>query len=280
MPQESSPAVGSPAASAAAPKKLHGQLTDERASALKRYRAMVLGRGGLWSLIRYEIIMLLVAPLPGAAGLVLRRLFYPRILGSVGREVIFGRNITIRHGTKIRLGDRVVVDDNAVLDAKGEGNAGIEIGADTIVSRNCVLSCKGGSIRIGRNVSMGINSLVHAVAGSDVMVGDDAAIAAFTYLIGGGNYRTERLDIAFKEQGDVSRGGVVVENGVWIGSHVQVLDGVRVGAHSILAAGAVVTKDVPRYSVVGGVPARLIRSRLEETPSTSDPGAAVPGESI
>jgi len=278
MPQESNPAVGSPAASATPPRKLHGQLTDERASAFTRYRDLVLGRRGLWSLIRYEIIMSLVAPLPGAAGFVLRRLFFPRILGSVGRQVIFGRNITIRHGTKIRLGDRVVVDDNAVLDAKGEGNVGIDIGADTIVSRNCILSCKGGSIRIGRNVSMGINSLVHAVAGSDVVVGDDAAIAAFTYLIGGGNYRTERLDIAFKEQGDYSRGGVVVEDGVWIGSHVQVLDGVRVGAHSILAAGAVVNRDVPEYSVVGGVPARVIRSRLEERPSQGDPGAGVPGD--
>lgn len=270
MRQESSPAVGLPATSAEPPKTLHGQLIDERTSALNRYRDIVLGRGSLWSLIRYELIMLLVAPLPGAPGLALRRLLFPRILGSAGRQVIFGRNITIRHGAKIRLGDRVVVDDNAVLDAKGTANAGIEIGADTIISRNCILSCKGGSIRIGRNVSMGINSLVHAVAGSDVVVGDDAAIAAFTYLIGGGNYRTERLDVPFKEQGDYSRGGVVVEEGVWIGSHVQVLDGVSIGRHSILAAGAVVHRDVPEYSVAGGVPARVIRSRLEAPPPVHD----------
>jgi acetyltransferase-like isoleucine patch superfamily enzyme len=254
----------------ASPDKLHRQLTDERASALKRYRQIALGRSGLWSLVRYELIMMFIAPLPGAVGFALRRLLFPLILGEVGRKVIFGRNITIRHGTKVRLGDRVVVDDYAVLDAKGDGNEGIEVGADTILSRNCILSCKGGSIRIGRNVAVGINSLVHAVAGSDVVVGDDSAIAAFTYLIGGGNYRTERLDTPFKEQGDYSKGGILVGEGVWIGSHVQVLDGVHVGRHSILAAGAVVHRDVPEYSVAGGVPAKVLRSRLEKGPAGTD----------
>lgn len=252
-----------PQITSAPPQKLHQALTDESKSALQRYRNIVLGRGGLWELLKYELIMLFIAPLPGAIGLTLRKLFFPLLLGEVGSNVIFGRNLTIRHGSKIRLGDRVVLDDNVVLDAKGSGNRGITIGADTIISRNCVLSCKGADIWIGRNSTIGMNSLVHAVEGSDVTVGDHAAIAAYVYLIGGGNYRSDRVDIPMREQGTFSKGGIVVCADVWVGSHVQVLDGVTVGRGSILAAGAVVHRDVPEFSVVGGVPAKILQSRRD-----------------
>jgi acetyltransferase-like isoleucine patch superfamily enzyme len=238
---------------------LHASLSDRSVSAVKRYQNIAIGRTGLLPLLRYELITLLCGSLPGALGFALRKLLLPKLLGSVGRNVIFGRNLTIRHGHKIHLGDGVVLDDNAVLDAKGEGRSGISIGADTIISRNCVLSCKGGAIRIGRNVSLGVNSLIHAEG--DVVVGDDSAIAAFVYLVGSGNYHTERLDVPIKKQGYYTKGGVGIGQGVWIGAHVTVLDGVRVGKGSILAAGAVVTRDVPEYAVVGGVPATLIKSR-------------------
>ncbi len=58
--------------------------------------------------------------------------------------------------------------------------------------------------------------------------------------------------------------------GVWVGSHVQVLDGVKVGRDSILAAGAVVNRDVPDYAIVGGVPGRTIKSRLDTAVRTAE----------
>ena len=66
--------------------------------------------------------------------------------------------------------------------------------------------------------------------------------------------------------------GIVVEDDVWIGTHVVICDGVTVGAHSVLAAGSVVTKDVPPYSVVGGVPARVLYDRRDRprTPARRD----------
>ncbi|MNG32136.1 Virginiamycin A acetyltransferase [compost metagenome] len=63
-----------------------------------------------------------------------------------------------------------------------------------------------------------------------------------------------------KEQG-IYRQGITIEDDCWIGSNVTILDGVTIGTGSVVAAGAVVTKDVPPYSVVGGVPAKIIKER-------------------
>jgi acetyltransferase-like isoleucine patch superfamily enzyme len=242
-------------------QSLSDTVTDESTSAVRRYQNIALGSTSLWALFKYELITLVFGSLPGALGMALRGVFYPLILGAVGRGVVFGRNITVRHGAKIRLGDHVVIDDYAVIDAKGDANEGIDIQADSMISRNCILSCKGGNIRVGRGVALGPNSLIHAIEGSDVTVGDHAAIAAFVYLIGGGNYHTDRLDMPMKKQGIYAKGGVVIGRGAWVGSHVQVLDGVTVGADSIVAAGSVVNRDVPEFGIAGGVPARLIKSR-------------------
>ncbi len=63
----------------------------------------------------------------------------------------------------------------------------------------------------------------------------------------------------------LSHKGITIEDDVWLGAGVSVLDGVRVGAHSIVGAGAVVTKDIPPWSIAVGNPARAVRSRLGET---------------
>lgn len=240
---------------------LHEQLTDSSKSAFGRYQDLALGTDSIWYLIKYEIIMLFCSWVPGALGLVLRKFLYPFIIGSVGRNVVFGQGITVRHGHKISIGDNVIVDDNAVLDAKGNGNAGIHVGADTIVSRGVVLSCKNGDINIGTHCTVGINTLVHAMAGSNVIIGDDVLIGAFCYFIGSGPYGTESLELPFKEQGVIPQGGVKVADNVWFGSHVQVLDGVSVGTGAIVGASSVVNKEVADYDVVAGVPMKKIKSR-------------------
>jgi acetyltransferase-like isoleucine patch superfamily enzyme len=230
-------------------------------SALARYRELVIGRPGWWALARHELIALAAGPCPGALGLALRAVLYPRLLGAVGRGAIFGRSVTLRHPHKIRLGAGVLVDDYAVLDAKGSRNEGIALGDGVMISRNCALSCKGGSIRIGAGAVLGANSLIHAEAGSDVEIGEGAAIAAFVYLIGGGNYRLDRPHEAIKDSGSFSRGGIRIGRGAWLGSHVQVLDGARIGEGAVVAAGAVVRSDVAPLQIVGGVPARPLGTR-------------------
>ena len=240
---------------------LHEQLTDNSKSAFGRYQDLALGSNSIWYLIKFELVMLFCSWVPGALGLVLRKFFYPAVLASVGRNVVFGQGVAIRHGLKITIGDNVIIDDGAVLDAKGSSNAGIVIGADTIISRNVVLSCKNGDIEIGDHCTVGINTLVHAMQGSNVEIGDDVLIGAFCYFIGSGPYATDDLKLPFKEQGMLAQGGIQVASNVWFGSNVQILDGVTISTGSIIGASTVVNKNIEDFAVVAGVPMKTIKSR-------------------
>jgi len=243
---------------------LHEQLTDDSKSAFARYQDLALGSNSFWYLIKYELIMLFASWVPGALGLVLRKILYPTILGNVGNNVVFGQGVAIRHGQKIIIGDGVIIDDGAVLDAKGSTNTGIIIGANTIVSRNVVLSCKNGDIAVGSNGTIGISTLIHAMEGSNVNLGDNVLIGAFCYFIGSGPYGTDSLELPFKSQGMIPQGGINVANNVWFGSHVQVLDGVDIQAGAIIGASTVVNKNVEEFDVVAGVPLKKLKNRKEQ----------------
>ncbi|MBX2847458.1 MAG: acyltransferase, partial [Acidiferrobacterales bacterium] len=127
--------------------------------------------------------------------------------------------------------------------------------------RNVIISCKNGDISIGEGCTVGISTLVHAMEGSNVFIGDSVLVGAFSYFIGSGPYQTEDLDIPFKKQGMLPQGGIDVADNVWFGSHVQVLDGIKIGTGSIIAASTVVNKSVEDFAVVAGVPMKKIKSR-------------------
>lgn len=242
---------------------LHEQLTDSSKSTMQRYQDLALGSSSLWYLIKFELIMLFTSWVPGALGLLLRKLCYPRVLGSVGRNVVFGQGVGIRHGLKISIDDNVVVDDNVLLDAKGESNKGISIGADTMVSRSVVISCKNGDIAIGNKCSLGIGTIIHSTEGCNVVLGDEVLTGAYCYFVGGGAYQSDDLEKSFKSQGPDPKGGIVVADNVWFGANIQILDGVNVGGSSIIGASSVLNKDVAAFDIVAGIPAKLIRSRKE-----------------
>ena len=71
----------------------------------------------------------------------------------------------------------------------------------------------------------------------------------------------DRIDIPMIQQGFTKIEPIIIDDDVWIGDNVIILKGVHVHSHSVIAAGAVVTKDVPEYAIVGGVPAKVIRFR-------------------
>ncbi|MCU0257241.1 MAG: acyltransferase [Vicinamibacterales bacterium] len=240
--------------------KAQDQLFDARTSARAKYAALVVGRPGVWALVKHETIVMLSQWVPGALGLALRRALYPRLLGACGRNVVFGQNVVLRHPARIRIGDNVVVDDHCLLDAKGETNEGITIGSGVFIGRNTILSCKNGDIAIGDRANIGFNCEVFS--GSRVTIGTDTLLAAYCYVAGGDHeYGDASRPVA--EQGRRSR-GVSVGDDVWIGTGAKILDGIRVGSHAIIGAGAVVRIDVPDYAVAAGRAARIVGTRGED----------------
>ena len=237
--------------------KAQEQLFDAHTSALDKYAALVVGRRGWWPLVKHEVITLVSQAVPGALGLVLRKVLYPHLLGACGRNVIFGQNVVLRHPGKIRVGDNVVIDDNCLLDAKGDSNAGLRIGSGVFVGRNTILSCKNGDIELGDRANIGFNCEVFSA--SRVVLGADTLLAAYCYVVGGDHDYSD-LSKAVLAQGRTSA-GVEIGEGVWMGSGAKVLDGVVVGAHAIIGAQAVVRECVPAYAVAVGVPARIVGTR-------------------
>src|SRR5687768_2998578 len=137
--------------------KAQEQLFAPGTSRGAKYSALVVGRPGFAALLKYEFVVTLAQAWPGAIGLALRHSLYPWLLGSCGRNVIFGQNVVLRHPHKIHVGDNVVVDDNCLLDAKGESNRGIRIGNGVFIGRNTILSCKNGDIEIADGANIGFN---------------------------------------------------------------------------------------------------------------------------
>jgi acetyltransferase-like isoleucine patch superfamily enzyme len=238
---------------------IQSKLFEEGKSQLEKYQDLVIGQRGLFNLIRYEAIIVLSSWVPGALGLILRSKLYPFLLGKVGKGVIFGRNVVLRHPHKIRLGDNCVIDDNCVLDAKGTDNRGILVGNGIFLGRNTILCCKDGDIYIDDNVVIGFNCEVFSA--NFVKLGKNIQIAAYSYL-NGGSHSFDRTDVPVKEQ-ERSGKGITVQDNVWLGANVKVLDGVVIGKDAIVGAGAVVTGDVPSFSVAAGVPAKVVKHRVE-----------------
>ena len=233
------------------------QLFNAGTSARQKYAKLVVGRMGLGALVAYELVMLASQWVPGALGLALRKVLYPKLLGACGRNVVFGQNVVLRHPHKIQIADNVVVDDNCLLDAKGDTNSGIRIGSGVFIGRNTILSCKNGDIDLADGVNIGFNCEVFSA--SRVAIGTGTLLAAYTYVIGGDHDFSDPSK-SILEQGRKSD-GVSIGSGAWIGAGAKVLDGVTVGDTAIVGAGAVVTRDVPAQSVVVGIPAKVVSNR-------------------
>jgi acetyltransferase-like isoleucine patch superfamily enzyme len=232
-------------------------------SALRKYQDLVVGSRSLGRLVLHELVMLVSSWVPGALGLVLRKVMYPWLLGSVGRGVVFGQGVVLRHPGKIRIGDGVTIDDLVVLDAKGTSNRGIDIGPGVFLGRSTILSCKDGDIVLGDHTNLGFHCEVFS--GSSVTVGRQGLFAAYVYLVGGG-HEFERSDAAVIDQPRASQ-GITLGDNVWLGTGAKVLDGVRLGSNVVVGANGVVTSDLPDGAIAAGVPARVLRTR--EQPSES-----------
>jgi len=234
-------------------------LLDQKKSAMTKYRELFLGKVSFLFFIKYELVMLFFSWVPGALGFAMRKFFFPGLFKKTGRGVVFGRNMTIRHPRKIEIGDNVVFDDGSVLDAKGENNSGLKIGSNVLVGRNTSISCKGGDIEIGDFSNIGPNNII--ISESSLKIGSYVFTSGQVYMIAGGNHTFERRDIPIWKQPSICKGGITIEDDVWIGASTTILDGVKIGTGAVIGAATLVHKRIKSYTVNLGVPAQMVKKR-------------------
>ncbi|MET4538822.1 acetyltransferase-like isoleucine patch superfamily enzyme [Arthrobacter bambusae] len=152
----------------------------------------------------------------------------------------------------VTIGERAFLSPLASIDPDA-----LSIGADSFIAAHAYVT---GTVTIGDDCTVNAFTVVRG----NITMGDGVRIGAHTSILGF-NHSMEPAEPVFKQP--LTSKGIRIGDDVWIGSNVVVLDGVTVGSHAVLAAGAVVTKDVPEWSIVGGNPARRIRDRRDAAPA-------------
>ena len=191
----------------------------------------------------------------------LTRGFYYKLFIKSDGLILIGNRCKIKFKSKIRVGKTLTIGDNVEINALSR--EGIKIGDNVSILRNTIIECTGVirnfgiGLEIGNNVGIAQNCFIQVrgrvIIGNNVIFGPGVSIFSE-------NHNFDNPDLPVSIQGE-TRKGVIIEEGVWIGTRAVILDGVKIGKNSIIAAGSIVNKDVPSYTIVGGVPAKIIKSR-------------------
>ncbi len=162
-----------------------------------------------------------------------------------------------RHRSDVRLSGMSFLGRRVDLTAP-LGSGRLVIGPWCWLGDDVALRSHAGRVTLGSKVVIGSGSTINSYL--DVTIGDGALLADSVHITDF-DHRVDRLDVPIKDQGIVTA-PVRIGADVWLGRSVTVLRGVDIGQGSVIGAHAVVTRDIPPYSVAVGVPARVIRSRL------------------
>lgn len=216
----------------------------------------------MWRFILEQGTQWLVGWVPGPLGLMARSALYRPLLAHGSGSAFVENGVELFHMDNIRVGPSVYVDRLARIHGSA---ARIDIGKGTRVMRGALVTSYMSNARRGEGVVTGANCWIgdHAVLSGGqggVFLGDNVLIAANSVVVCG-NHDFEKLDAATLDQAYTGL-PIRIGDDVWIGTHVTILGGVTIGDHAVVAAGAVVNSDVEPYTVVGGIPARVLK-RLE-----------------
>lgn len=221
------------------------------------------------SLGRYvweQLLFALCGWIPTVLGIGVRAVLYRLILRMDGIAAI-ENGVRIRFADQLHLGRNVYIDQGVYLHACPSG---ISIGDNSFVMHGSVLhvynfrNLPHAFIRIGRDSLIGELNVLRGQGG--ITIGDRVYTAPQVQLLAVNHVFSDRTR-PMVEQG-ITCEGIVVEDDVWIGAGAIITDGVRVGRGAVVAAGSVVTQDVPPYTVVGGAPAKVLKTIGEGTESS------------
>ncbi|MUG96891.1 acyltransferase [Scytonema sp. UIC 10036] len=200
------------------------------------------------SRIKELAITNLIGWIPRPLGVLLRRLAYRFILARVGRRLYIQMGVEFLGGSSVEIGDDVKIMRDVRFD---------------MIAPNSLL-CIGNKVCIDRGVD-----IKATVSDCLIEIGDGSYLGPYVCMAGPGHIKIGKECLIASQTGiyannhrehGLSREGIEIQDNVWIGSGVRILDGVTIGKGSVIGAGAVVTKDIPPFSIAVGVPAKVIKA--------------------
>jgi len=183
----------------------------------------------------FQVYISILSSIPTEIGIILRYVAYKPLFKSTKGKFRIDSGVTIMGFENITLGENVAFMKNGYVYAHDDG-----------------------MLIIGDNFTMNTSSQLGASFGK-IVIGDNCAIAP-NCVLRASNHTFDNPDKPFREQGH-TYGEISLEDDVWISSNCVITANTKIAKSSIVGAGSVVVKDVESYSIVGGVPAKLIRKR-------------------
>ena len=178
-----------------------------------------------------------ISHIPGRTGYYFRSFYYKKILSKSFKNNRFETGLRIEYPKNI------------------------ELGSDSYFGLNCKLyASEFSSIKIGLNASFNANVMINARGKGKITIGNNVLIGP-NVVLRSSNHSFKTTKKSIMEQG-MTEGEIIIHDDVWIGSNAVILPNCEVGNGVIIAAGAVVTNNIDPYSIVGGVPAKLIKKRV------------------
>lgn len=182
--------------------------------------------------------------------------------GSAKGLFLIGKGVTIRQASYIHVGRNFIAQDHCEIN--GLSQKGLVFGDKVTIGSYAIIrptNLYGGEAGVGLKV--GTNSSIgpYAYIGCSgyIEIGDNVMMSPRVSIYSE-NHNFSETEIPMIEQG-VTRSFVKIEDDCWLAANSVILAGVTVGKGSVVAAGSIVTKDVPPYSIVAGNPAKIIKSR-------------------
>ena len=168
----------------------------------------------------------------------------------------------MKYRSKIKAEKNLNVDRNCFIDALS--TEGIVFGDNCSIGKNTTIECSGTlkdigkGLIVGSRVGLGTHGFFGCAGG--IEIGDDTIFGNFV-SVHSENHNFASLEIPIRLQG-VNRKGIKIGDNCWIGAKATILDGTIIGNGCIVAAGAVVTGEFPDNSIIGGIPAKIIKQRI------------------
>lgn len=161
----------------------------------------------------------------------------------------------------LEMGPKCFIDDYVTIYAHPQARGGVYLAENVHIYRWSMVELGEGEgcLRVGSNTYIQAGCIfnpfvANIIIGANCMIAHRCAFMPYRHDFTGS-------DRPMREQPLTSRGDIIIEDDVWLGVNVSVMDGVTIGRGAIVGAGAVVTKDIPPYAIAGGVPAQVIRYR-------------------